>query len=132
MRARVLRSRGEDLAGAADVDEAQPGQLEVNVTRSAAEFLAERVAKRGTAVMSASPARSSPPLSRDRADAERFALDGGRVWSVLPTSDHGRPPAPVIFPENRSYYDMMVGGGRDGNVPATRKGLVGYGHHRRG
>jgi hypothetical protein len=60
MRARVLRSRGEDLAGAADVDEAQPGQLEVNVTRSAAEFLAERVAKRGTAVMSASPARSSP------------------------------------------------------------------------
>lgn len=129
---RMLHSRGEDLADAAVVDNAQPGQLEVNLTRAAVEFLAERLTRFWTCGYVGFARQEQAPLSRDRRDAERFAPDGGGVRPALATSDHGCPVVPVTLTGNKSYYNIIVHAGLDGNVRAARRGLVRHGCRRRG
>jgi hypothetical protein len=132
MRARVMRSRGDDLAGAADVDKAQAGQLEVNVALTTGEFLAERLVKRGASGYVGFARQEQAALSRERADAERYALDGGALRSALQMSGHERAPVPATLTECRSYYDIIVGEGGDGNFRGARRALVKQGRRHGG
>ena len=93
MRARMLRSRGENLAGAADVDKAQPGQLEVNITRAAGQLLAERLVQHVASGYVGFAGEEQALLPGERADAQRDAFDRGAARSALPMSNHEFTPA---------------------------------------
>lgn len=130
MRARMLRSRGEDLAGAADVDEAQPGQLEVNGTRAAGQLHAERLVQHAASGYVGFASQKQALLPGERAGAQRDALGRGAARSALPMSNHVSNPAPATVTENRSYYDTITDGNGDGNFRAAGRALVRHGHGR--
>jgi hypothetical protein len=131
MGARMMRSRGDDLAGAADVDELQVSQLEVNVTLTAGEFPAERLVKRGPRGYVGYARHDQASLSRERANAQRHARHGVPAQPVRLTVGHYRVPTRVTR-QNKSYNDIITTAYAYGHFRTARKPVLRYDHRRRG